>query len=53
MSRKYSGMSVARRSLQGSAKINLADQRLGHPGKREIQVAIVIVHNYMALFVCR
>ena len=53
MCRKYSGISVARPSLQGSAKISLADQRLGHPGKREIQVAIVIVHNYMVLFVCR
>ena len=53
MSRKYSGMSVARPSLQGSAKINLADQRLGHPGKRDIQVAVVIVRNYMVLFVCR
>ena len=48
MSRKYSRMSVATPSQPGSAKINLVDKRW-----RERQVAVVIVCNYMVLFVCR
>ena len=47
MPRKYSWMSIARPSQPGSAK-SLADQRW-----RERQVVVVIVCNYMVLFVCR